>query len=260
MYNPAARSRQARAAMSQRTLRATLLWIAAGFFALGLASVLLRPSAPSAATATSTDEPTPAPDAPQSTALILGVDDLGSSSPQLLAVWLAAHRPPGRAVYLFGLTTDTNTADGAKLTQAFSWKPGSGPSREFLSAVASLSPVALDVVVVMDETAFAALIDFLGGVELEGGVVGGREVIGVMGLLTGDAAASLDAQGRLLEALAQRAGQVGPGTELKPLADLVPEHLYLSIPTADALTRLAPLLPLDRSNIHISLPLPNEES
>ncbi len=183
--------------MPQRTLRATLLWIAAGFFALGLASVILRPSSPAVSPVATSAEPSPPPNAPQSTVLLLGVDDLASEPPQLRAVWLAAHRPPGEAVYLFGLPIDAATPDGVLLKDAFSWDPDAGPTSEFLSAVATLSPVPLDVVVVLDETAFASLIDFLGGVELEGGKVGGREVLGVMGLLTGDAAASLEASAPL---------------------------------------------------------------
>ena len=239
-----------RAAMPRRALRATLFWIAAGFFVLGVASVILRPSSPEASPATASVEPSPPPDAPQTTVLILGVDDLGSESPDLLAVWVATHRPPGKAVYLFGLPTDATTPDGISLEEAFSRDPP-----EFMSALSALSPVPLDVVVVLDETAFASLIDFLGGVDLEGSRVGGRDVMAVMGLLVGDASASLEAQRQLLGAMTLRLVDVGPGTELQPLADLVPDHAYLSIPVADALTRLAPLLPIDPANILISLPL-----
>jgi len=246
--------------MPQRTLRATLLWIAAGFFALGLASVILRPSSPTSSPTRTPAEPSPQPDAPQSTVLILGVDDLASETPQLRAVWLAAHRPPGEAVYLFGLPIDAAASDGSRLQDSFTWERDAGPTPEFLSAVGALSPVSLDVVVALDETGFASLIDFLGGVELEGGKVGGREVLGVMGLFTGDAAASLEAQRRLLEALARRAGDVGPGSELQPLVDLIPDHAFLSIPPAEALTRLAPLLPLATSDIHITLPITPDES
>src|SRR3990172_9154330 len=169
-----------RAAMPRRALRATLFWIAAGFFVLGVASVILRPSAPAASPATASVEPSPPPDAPQTTILILGVDDLHSERPLLRAVWLAAHRPPGESIYLFGLPTDAQTPAGASLEDSFSWNPEDGPSREFLEAVASLSPVTLDVTAVLDETAFASLIDFLGGVDLKGGRVGGREVMAVM--------------------------------------------------------------------------------
>lgn len=246
--------------MPQRALRATLFWIAAGFFVLGVASVVLRPSSPAASPATASVEPSPPPNAPQTTILILGVDDLQSEPPHLRAVWLAAHRPPGESIYLFGLPTDAQTHTGASLEDSFSWNPEDGPSREFLDAVASLSPVTLDVTAVLDETAFASLIDFLGGVDLKGGRVGGREVMAVMGLLTGDASASLEAQRQLLGAMALRLGYVGPGSELQPLADLVPDHAYLSIPVADALTRLAPLLPLDPANLRISLPLTGDGS
>jgi len=242
--------------MPRRALRATLFWIAAGFFLLGVASVVLRPSSPAATPATASAEPSPPPDAPQTTILILGVDDLRSDPPHLRAVWLAAYRPPGPSIYLFGLPTDAQSPAGAVLEDLFSWGPQGGLSSEFLDAVASLSPVTLDVTAVLDETAFAAMIDFLGGIDLKGGRVGGREVVAVMGLLSGDASASLEAQRQLLGAMALRMVDIGPGTELQPLADLVPNHAYLSVPVTDLLTRLAPLLPLDPANILISLPLP----
>jgi hypothetical protein len=242
--------------MPQRALRATLFWIAAGFFLLGVASVVLRPASPQASSATATAEASPPPDAPQTTILILGVDDLRSDTPDLRAVWLAAHRPPGPSIYLFGLPTDAQTPAGAVLEDSFSWDPQHGPSPEFLSAVASLSPITLDITAVLDETAFASLIDFLGGVDLKGGRVGGREVVAVMEFLAGDASANLEAQRQLLGAMALRMVDVGPGAELQPLADLVPDHAYLSVPVADVLARLAPLLPLDPANILISLPLP----
>lgn len=245
--------------MPRRALRATLIWIAAGFFLLGLASVLLRP-APSGGNPSSTSTPaTPEPDAPQTTVLILGVDDLSSDAPSLQAVWVAAQRPPGREVFLFGLPVDAAGPDGEGLQDSFSWSRRNGPSQEFREAVESLSPVSLDVIVALDEAGFARLIDFLGGVELEQGTVGGSQVLGILGLFSGDASARLEAQRGLLEALVQRIGRVGPGTDLQALVDLVPQHAYLSIPAADALTRLAPLLPLAPGEIRISLPLAGGE-
>ena len=242
--------------MQPRGPRTTLFLIALGFFALGIASVIFRPRngvvpTPSAPAVTSA-----APNAPQDTVLILGVDDLSSDDPQLAAVWLAAHRPPGDSVFLFGLPIDASTPAGPTLEEIFGWDPESGPDPGFLDAVHSLSPIPLGFTVVLDETAFATLIDFLGGVELNGGVVGGREVLGVMGLLAADPAAALEAQRRLLEALAQRAGGIGPGSELQPLVDLIPEHAYTSVPVSEALTLAAPLLPLTADRIHVSLPVP----
>src|SRR3990170_4782275 len=111
------------AAMPRRDLRSTLFWIAAGFFLLGVASVILRPSSPEASSATATAEPSPPPDPPQTTILILGVDDLRSETPHLRAVWLAAYRPPGASIYLFGLPTDARTPAGATLEDSFSWYP-----------------------------------------------------------------------------------------------------------------------------------------
>lgn len=242
--------------MRPRGPRTTLFLIAVGFFALGIASVVFRPrseipSAPSTPVATSAS-----PNAAQQTILILGVDDMTADSPKLVAVWLATHRAPGDTVFVFGLPADAPTPAGPPLAQTFAWHRKNGPKAEFLEAVRSLSPLPIEFTITLDQTAFATLIDFLGGVELDGDVVGGREVLAVMELLAGDPGATLEAQRRLLEALAQRAGAIGPGSELQPLVDLVPEHAFVSIPVSDALTLAAPLLPLSADRIHISLPVP----
>jgi hypothetical protein len=242
--------------MPPRGPRTALLLIAAGFFALGIASVILRPRSPISPTFSTPAATSAAPNAPQETALILGVDDLQSESPHLVAVWLAAHRPPGDSLFLFGLPVDAATAEGPTLEESFAWSSDEGPDPAFLDAVRSISPLPLEFTVVLDETAFAGLIDFLGGVELDGADVGGREVLGVMSLLTSDPSAALEAQRRLLEALARRAQAVGPGSELQPLVDLIPDHAFTSIPASQVLTLAAPLLPLTADRIHVSLPVP----
>jgi hypothetical protein len=230
--------------------------IAVGFFALGIASVVFRPRTPVFPSPTTPAVPSAAPDASQQTVLILGVDDLQSDEPQLVAAWVAAHRPPGEGVFLFGLRLDARAPEGGSLQDLFRFRAEEGPDSEFLAAVSTLTPLPIEFTVVLDESAFAALIDLLGGVELDGAVVGGREVLGVMGLLTSEPSAALEAQRRLLEALATRAHVIGPGSELQPLVDLVPDHAYLSIPISEALTLAAPLLPLSAEQIHVSVPIP----
>jgi len=241
--------------MRSISFRAVLIVAAIGFFALGLVSTLMRPAGgPPDALPTPESElpPTPAVGAPQITVLILGVDSLQAEDPNLVAVWLASFRPPGKEVFLFGFPLDHPLRRGGTLSETFSWS--GEPSSEFLASLNSVAPLPLDAVVALDSEGFATLIDFLGGVPTGEATVGGAAALNILDLLRGDPAASLLAQARLLEALATQVRVVQPGTDLQPLMALVPGHAYLSVSVDAGLTLIAPYLPLEPGRIHLSLP------
>jgi len=241
--------------MRSISFRAVLIVAAIGFFALGLVSTLMRPgdSPPTALpTPDSEQPPTAAVGAPQITVLILGLDSLQADDPNLVAVWLASFRPPGKEVFLFGFPLDHPLPRGGTLGEAFAWSDE--PSSEFLASLNSVAPLTLDAVVALDSEGFAALIDFVGGVPTGEASVGGAAALNVLDLLRGDPAASLLAQSRLLEALATQVKVVQPGMDLQPLMALVPGHAYLSVSVDAGLTLIAPYLPLEPGRIHLSLP------
>jgi len=237
--------------MRSISFRTILIAFAVGFFALGIASTLVRPRPPDGAggpTSTVRIRPTPPPaSTPQITVLVLGVDRLGEEG-ELLAVWLASFRPPGKELFLFGFPTDRKLAGGATLREAYAESP------ENPESLARLTSLPLDAVVVLDSNGFAALIDFLGGVPTGGATVDGAAALNVLSLLRDEPAASLLAQSRLLEALRARAGAVQAGTDLQPLLDLTPDHAWLTVPPRDLLTMVAPYLPFDAERVHVSLP------
>ncbi len=241
--------------MRSISFRAVLMVAAIGFFALGLVSTLMRPAG-SSPTATAMPQaelsPTPAVGASQINVLIVGLDSLQAKKPNLVAVWLASFRPPGKEVFLFGFPLDHPLSDGGSLSESFAWS--GEPSTEFLDSLAAVAPLPLDAVIALDAEGFAGLIDFLGGVPTGEATVGGAAALNVLDLLRGDPAASLLAQSRLLEALATRVKAVQPGTDLQPLLALVPDHAYVSLSPDDGLALIAPYLPLDPARIHLSLP------
>ena len=240
--------------MRSISFRAVLIVAAIGFFALGLVSTLMRAGGSPTARVTPPPEPSPtaAVGASQINVLIVGLDSLQAKKPNLLAVWLASFRPPGKEVFLFGFPLDHPLPDGGTLSEAFTWS--GEPNPEFIASFAEVAPLPLDAVVALDAQGFATLIDFLGGVPTGEATVGGAAALNVLDLLRGDPAASLLAQSRLLEALATRAKAIQPGTDLQPLLALVPEHAYVSLPPDEGLTLIAPYLPLEPGRIHLSLP------
>lgn len=110
--------------MRSFSFRTILIAAAVGFFALGVATALLRPRSSSPnpfPTPTARVTPTgPSVGTPQVTILILGVDSLDPGSGELLAVWLASFRPPGKELFLFGFPTNQTLTDGTTVREA--WK------------------------------------------------------------------------------------------------------------------------------------------
>lgn len=238
--------------MRSISFRTILIAAAVGFFALGVVSTLLRPRSPSPAStvtpAVNARATSPSVGTPQVTVLILGVDSYGTENSELLAVWLASFRPPGKELFLFGFPTNQALADGSTLRQAYA------AGAESAQALQSVTSLPLDAVVVLDAEGFAALIDFLGGVPSGEATVDGAAAVNVLALLRDDPTASLLAQARLVEALSGRAAAVQPGTDLQPLLALVPDHAFVNIPAEQVLTMIAPYLPFVSDRIHVSLP------
>ncbi len=224
---------------------AAVLILLAVCFMLGLASALLGQSPPPRPTPPSESPPTvPA----QTTVLIVGVDDLQVDHPALMALWVAAYRQ-GADMFVLGVPLDF-PAGQTGLSGLFAFSRDEGVSPAFLQAFAEIVPVTPDLVVVVDRTAFIALVDYLGGLELNGAHLDGVEVAAALDLLGADASALLTAQGRVLEAMAARASLLGSSPDITPLISLVPGHVHLSQSLAYAIGLTASLLPVDPMRIH----------
>jgi len=228
-------------------LKLLLLVIMVGFV-LGLLSVLLGHFEAGNAGGT----PTVPAGIGQTTILILGVDRF-DQPPALRAIWFATFRPPGRSVFLYGLPTNAPIAaeDIVTLNALFSWSADQGVDPLFLDTLAGVVPLQPDVTVLMDETAFASLIDYLGGVDLNGTVFSGTEVLGFLSLVVEEPEASLASQSRLIEAMVQRLPTLGALPDVTPLLGLVPDHAHLSLPSNQLMAMLSPLFPVEPAGIHV---------
>jgi hypothetical protein len=197
--------------------------------------------------------PTPPAGVGQTTLLILGVDRF-DQPPTLRAIWFVTFRPPGRSVFLYGLSSQAPIPGQEPVTHGalFSWSPEHGLDPLFLAQLAAAVPLEPDVTVLMDETAFAAAVDYVGGVELNGTLFAGQDVLGFLSLVQDQPEAMLEAQSRLIEALVKRLPGLGASPDPAPLQGLVPEHVHVSLPVSQLATILSPLLPADPGEIHVS--------
>ncbi|HEY70228.1 MAG TPA: hypothetical protein G4O08_06565 [Anaerolineae bacterium] len=232
-------------------------------FIAGLASVLLKPGdesnpMPSLQPQSGLETPLPFGDAttsPQTTILVLGVDHLQAEIPKLEAIWFVTFRLPGRNLFLLGIPIHTPVGGQSelRLKDLFRWHKDQGPDTLFMQALYDEVPLTIDVILVVDEIAFAAFIDYMGGVTLESGTLDGRQVIGVLDLVEDQPTAALEVQGRVVQALSEKAPNLGSTPDLTPLMTLFPENAFSSIPSLHLVSLINPLLPIQTDSIHIQL-------
>ena len=240
--------------MGRRPSLALLIVVAGAFFLIGLYTAFLQDApgeGPTTRSPTETAVATAAV-ADETTLLFLGVNDLQAEDPRLEAVWFLSYQTPEPHIFLLGIPVDT-TVEGdppQTLQESFAFNPANGPSDSFRNRLHQAVPLQPDATIVLDRTAFAAAIDFVGGVRLNEASFTGQEVLGILSLTDDDPQATLALQGRLLNALS-RSAVVGETPELTPLVQLEPEHIYLSISINRMVALVSPLLPIRPETTHI---------
>lgn len=232
------------------------LALAAGVaFAIGLASVFIGGPPPEDKSAAPAEAQAPLTAVPENqvSLLILGVDDLTAAQPQLEAVWVATYKPPGRDLFLFGLPTDYHApGQEGDLRSLFQWVPEDSLPPAFHESLREALPLDYQVVIVLDRVAFAGLVDFLGGVAYQGAELDGQETVAALDLMVHGPEAALQAQQELIQALLTKAAGLDPTPELTPLTRYLPDHAYLSAPSAQVVALVTPLLPLDPARVHVT--------
>ena len=189
---------------------------------------------------------------PRSTLLVIGVDDLGKESPELRALWMVSFRPPERDVLLLGVPIDQTSEDGdSKLQETFGLTAEKQASEAFLRTMLDILPVQPNVVIVMDEVFFGALVDYLGGAFVYEGHLDGTSVIALQNVLAEDAEALLVMQAKVLKALAFNISLLESTPDIEPLLALIPTHCKPSVDPAQLVLLISPLLPLQPETIRV---------
>jgi anionic cell wall polymer biosynthesis LytR-Cps2A-Psr (LCP) family protein len=134
------------------------------------------------------------------------------------------------------------------LEDLFSWDPSGGVAVEFLAAFEDIPYV------IADEAAFAALIDELEGLELNGAHLQGNQVVALMRTLYGNPGGSLTSQEQFLIALGAKAASDAANVDLNRLLELIPAHAFTSVPPQNLLTTYLRLQPLDPGSILVWAP------
>jgi len=201
----------------------------------------------------------------RTTILLLGVDRLDSPDPTLRAIWLLTINPPDTHVVLTGVPSNLDLVPGANVTleSFFAWTSEDGVAPPFMEALERALRVQIDTVSVMDETAFAALVDYVGGLPLgkdlglplEDQILNGDQVLALHTVFAGDPVGLINLQANILQGLLPQGAKLPANPDLDPLLDLVPEHARISIHEAQLAVLLSHVLPLHSDQVEINVVL-----
>jgi len=138
----------------------------------------------------------------------------------------------------------------------FDFSPDAGIDPDFLATVNLLAPRNSDYHILLDERGLETVLDFLGGVSLDGDSFSASQIIRVLRLLSDDPVANLKLQAQIIESFASYAFELSSNLEITPLIDLVPEHAYVSHSALELSSLAAGMLPIRPEAILIDLFLP----
>lgn len=243
--------------MTKRPPLAVIILVIVICFALGLLNVLLRePEDPSSLPTALPPSPFDAIDSSINSILIIGVDDLHSSTLQLRAIWIAAYRTHEKVIYLHGFPLDAKIPEeeDIKLSDAFAWTPQSGLGADFSDRLYQIIPLHPNLTIILDDTAFARTIDFLGGVEIRNKILDGDSVLTFLSLSWDRPEILLANQTDIIQSLIPKALSLPETPELTELLGLIPEHVNLSMEISQAVGFVLPLRDTDQDSIFIILP------
>ena len=152
---------------------------------------------------------------------------------------------------LQGAATDQSVCEPRESTleDLFGWSAETGLAPEFVQQFGDIPYV------VVDENAFAALVDEVDGVLLNGARLDGAQVLAVLRTLYGNPAASLATQEQFVIALGNRASSGLEGVDLNRLIEHIPENAFSSVAPQELLTTYLRLQPLNPNSILVWAPI-----
>jgi hypothetical protein len=243
--------------MTKRPPLVVILLVIAICFVLGLLNVLLhKPEDASAVPTPFLPSPSKTATSPISNILIIGVDDLTRTSPKLRAIWIATHRSDENIIYLHGipLNTTISVQKDTQLKDIFAFYSQTGISAEFINNLYEIIPLHPNLIVVLDDIAFAKAIDYLGGIEIRGRNLNGESVLTFLSLSWDQPGILIQDQAEIIRSIIPKAFELPETPELTELLTLIPDHASLSLELSEAVAMILPMRKTAPNSIFIILP------
>jgi len=195
-------------------------------------------------------------DFPIQSILIVGVDDLRNIKPKPRAIWIAAYRTTEKVIYLHGLALDTPIPgnEDTNLESLFSWSSQSGLGVEFTTGLYEALPLNPSLTIVLDDIAFAAIVDHLGGADIQGNALDGESVLTYLSLYWDQPNLLLENQATIVRALIPKALDQPESPELTDLFSLVPTHAFLSMDISTTVAQIFPLRETSPDSVFLIMP------
>jgi len=191
----------------------------------------------------------------RTTILVVGVDRFDRPDPVLQAVWIITLHPTEKEVLFSGVPTNLALDDAGivRLNSFFAWSPESGVTPPFIEALERALRLQVDTIAVLDERGFGTLVDYLGGLPFEGGVLSGDQVLALHTVFRDDPVGLVRLQASVLENLEPQIRKLGAAPDLETLLALIPEHAQLSEHTAQFVLSVSHLLPLEEEQVGVEV-------
>ena len=242
--------------MTKRPPLVVILLVIVICFGLGLLNVLIRePQDPTSIPTAFLPSPSPTTSS-ISNILIVGVDDLTRNNPKLRAIWIATFRSTEQIIYLHGIPLNAKVPgdEGIELEDLLKWSSQSSLDQSFLDNLFKVIPLHPTVTIILDDTAFARVIDYLGGIEIRGKALDGESILTFLSLSWDQPGILVQNQADIIRAIIPKALALPETPELTPLLKLIPDHTSLSLDITEAVGLILPLRETSDDSIFIILP------
>jgi hypothetical protein len=202
--------------------------------------------------------PIPTPANGQSNVLIIGVDRLNFSDPRLESIWLLAYfpgEPEVKLIPVYPKPIPDPANDGPQMEEIFQLSPAGVPGEAILNYLHQ-EQIWWSNYILLDETGLIEILDFTGGVKIDGQKLSGALAIGSITPAKDNQLDAVKSQTQLLQELCRQINKLPPHTNLDPLVKLMPWHIKTDLNVHQTIAEWQGLLASGNS-IHCEFPLEN---
>lgn len=175
--------------------------------------------------------PPPTPANGQRNLLIIGVDRLNVRDPSLESIWLVgyfANQPRISLVPVYPSPTGPSIHEQAEIISSIHLTADGHPSPELVRLLRK-ERIWWNGYVILDAAGMIEIVDFVGGVEIDGRPLNGALAVSSFPPPSEDLPAALTGQTRLLRGLCSQISLLAPSVDLRDLLNLIPDHLQTDI-------------------------------